>query len=180
MKTKKWAIIFLLFTGMILFAVQSALGGCEVSNLDWLISGENAPGPKLEGPLTIFYQCDESNQANDCVNRPYDFSGNMYFFLRLRKGSKLYSFAGGPYPVDVTDDLMCTDSASCVAWQIGEFFDKRVVPTLYPGCDDPPPPSTCPTIVLKSADNLVNWEPEVGYNSNLAFFITDIVVGIRE
>ena len=43
MKTNKWALIFLLFTGIILFAAQSALGGCEVSSLDALIETGNAP-----------------------------------------------------------------------------------------------------------------------------------------
>jgi hypothetical protein len=180
MKTKKWALVFLLFTGIIFFAAQSAVGGCEVGDLDWLISGENAPGTKLEGPLTIYYHCIEAD-PNDCED--YIFTADMYFFLRLRKGSTLYSFAGGPEQIEVPGDLLSTTEDG-VAWKIGEFFDDVVVPALYPGCNETSPDS-CPSVALKSADNAVDWEPWDPAIVNtatpgLAFFITDIVVGFRD
>jgi hypothetical protein len=162
MKTKKWALMFLLFTGIILFAAQSALGGCEVSDLDWLISGEKAPGTKLEGPITLFYKPDNG------ISGPAD----VYWFMRLRKGSSFYSFAGQDrieFPVDIA-------SPTGVPFIIEQFFDNVVVPTLYPGCNTPP--DTCPDIVLKSADMGVDWEPP-GANSGLFFFIANIQVGIH-
>ena len=168
MKTKKWAIIFLLFTGIILFAAQSALGGCEVADLDWLISGQNAPGPKLEGPITIIYI------PRDGISGPTD----MYWFLRLRKGSSFYSFAGGPtvinYPLAITDQ-----GENGVASILQEFFELHVVETLYPGCNSA---GTCPDIVLKSADMGVDEETP-GYSPpewGIFYFIANIQVGVHD
>ena len=178
MKTKKWALVFLLFPGIIFFAAQSALGGCEVGDLDWLVSEGNAPGTKLDGPITIFYQPIEVN--GDTEENTFNcFQGDnpvdMYFFLRLKKGTNLYSFAGGPeiicFPGEVT---------TAVPDKIGEFFVDHVVPTLYPGCVGPP--DTCPEIVLKSAVLAVDWEPPLGfgYTSGLYYFIADIQVAIHD
>jgi hypothetical protein len=164
MKTNKWTIIFLLFTGIILFAAQSALGGCEVADLDFLISDEKAPGTKLEGPLTLFYQLPPGE-----ISGPAD----LYWFIRLRKGSMFYSFAGGPAAITFPTDILTE-----VPIIIGEFFDTTVVQNLYPGCELTTT-DTCPNIVLKSADMGVDWEPP-GDNSGLFFFIANIRVAIHD
>ena len=169
MKTKKWTIIFLLFTGIILFAAQSALGGCEVTDLDYLVSGGNAPGTKLEGPLTIFYQLP-----------PETYSGpaEMYWFMRLRKGSTFHAFAGGPTTIQFPVDLL---SPTGVPYIIEQFFNSSVVPALYPECEGPP--DTCPDIVLKSADMGVDWDAEPGpglFQSGLFYFIANIQVAIHD
>ena len=163
MKTKKWALVFLLFTGMILFAGQSALGGCEVAALDALIEGGNAPGTKLEGPLTVFYY-----GSTDGIG-----SASMYFFMRLRKGSDFYSFAGGPYSVTLPGDFI-----NLVPWYIQDFFINVVVPDLYPNCDTAEPPD-CPEIVLKSYDMDVDWEAP-GSDNGLVYFIANIQVAIHD
>jgi len=82
MKTKKWALTFLVvFTGMILFTAQSALGGSEVSGLPPPTG--NAPGTKYEGPLTVFFH--DVNETGRSA-----FEADMYWFLRLRHGSELW------------------------------------------------------------------------------------------
>jgi hypothetical protein len=171
MKTKKWAIIFLLFASIILFAAQSALGGCEVAALDALIeTGGNAPGTKLSGPITVFYQCIEPD-SNDCLDNR--FLADMYFFLRLRKGAEFYSFAGK------IEEVNFPDFESDVA-NIQAFFDDTVLPALYPGCDEAGNPA-CPDIVLKSYDMDVDWEaPPANVEPGLFFFIADIVVAIQD
>jgi hypothetical protein len=182
MKKKKWALVFLLFTGIILFATQSAIGGCEVGDLDWLISEGNAPGTKLDGPITIFYQPKEDNGPEE-ENAVTCFEGaepaDMYFFLRLKKGANLYSFAGGPEIICFPDDV-----TEVVPYIIGVFFDEHVVPTLYPDCtpNQNPPDEDCPNIVLKSADLGVDWEPPpgFGFTSGLNYFIANIQVGIHD
>ena len=173
MKTKKWALTFLaVFAGMVLFTAQSALGGCEVSNLDLdpLITG-NAPGTKLEGPITIFYQPVDGTSGF--------WDANMYWFLRLRHGSKFYSFADGPEVVEIPTDLLSTDEGG-VPFIIGNFFINTVIPALYPGCDEATPPDPgCPNVVLKSYDMDVDWDAQ-GDNGGLFFFIADIVIAIQD
>jgi hypothetical protein len=182
MKTKKWAIIFLLFVGIILFAAQSALGGCEIAALDALVAEGNAPGTKLEGPLTVFYYGNTNGIG----------TASMYFFMRLRKGSDFYSFAGGPYLVTLP-----TDFTNLVPDYIEDFFINVVVPNLNEcdlnynpanppsyDCQDPPY-TVCaqcpelPDIVLKSYDMDVDWEAP-GNNGGLVYFITNIQVGIHD
>jgi hypothetical protein len=174
MKTKKWAIVFLLFTGIILFAVQPVLGGCEVSYLDALVSDDNAPGTKLEGPITVFYQKTSDDPAGP------EFTADMYFFLRLRKGSEFYSFASGPYH----DIIVPTDYLGVVKDSLELYFVSTVVPTVFPGCDTAP--EGCPGIVLKSYDMDVDDEipfddngNPLGDNGNLFYVIANIVVGIH-
>ena len=168
MKAKKWALIFLLFTGIMLFAAQSALGGCEVAALDELISEGNAPGLKLEGPLTVFYQ-----KTSDDPPGP-EFTVDMYWFLRLRKGSDLYSFAGGP----ATDIILPTDLLTIVPGTIETFFINTVVPAVVTGCDIPP--EVCPEVILKSYDLDVDDETPLGDNAGLLYSIANIVIGLHD
>ena len=97
--------------------------------------------------------------------------------MRLKKGSKLYSFAGGPESIDNFPADIFTEVPDI----IGIYFDNVVVPTLYPGCDETHP-TTCPNIVLKSADMGVDWEPlpGFGFTSGLLYFIANIQVGIHD
>ena len=171
MRTKKWALFFLMCTGFILFAAQSALGGCEVAALDALIeTGGNAPGTKLSGPITVYYQCVEEN-LGDCEGA--SFLADMYFFLRLRKGAEFYSFAGKFGGVDFPS--FDADVANILA-----FFEDTVIPSLYPGCDELGNPP-CPSIVLKSYDMDVDWEaPPANVEPGLFFFIADLVVAIQD
>jgi hypothetical protein len=166
MRTKKWALTFLVvFAGIILFAAQSALGGSEVATLDLLIVGK-APGTKLEGPITVFYE------PVVCGTPGPKWIAKMYWFMRLKKGYDLYQFAGGPKLVEIPTDLV-----DAIPDIIGEFIIDTVIPTLY-SCN-PTSPGDCPDAVLKSYDLDVDWEAP-GYNSGLFFFIADIVIAVQD
>jgi len=166
MKTKRWAMILLLFAGIIFLAAQTALGGCEVAALDALISGDNAPGLKLEGPLTVYY-----TQTSDDPEGPA-FTADMYWFIRLRKGSQLYSFAGGPQEV-----ILPTELLSVVPDTIENYFMTTVVPAVIPGCESEP--EGCPDVVLKSYNMDVDDTTPFGDNGGLLYFIANIVIGIH-
>lgn len=113
----------------------------------------NAPGTKYEGPLTIYYV-------------PAEGIGNynMYFFLRLRKGSTLYAFSG---TAPVVDDVGVQQLA------IENFFTNTVIPLLYPGED---PPSA-----LKSVDQIVdNFTTGQTCCSGKEFTIMDVVIAVQD
>ena len=166
MGTKKKVLTFLVFAGMMLFTAQSALGGCEVAALDPLIIDGNAPGTKLEGPLTVFYKWVSHDPDGPA------WTADMYWFLRLRHGSKFYSFAGGPEEV-----LFPTEILTMPPIIIGDFFADIVIPNLYK-CN-PEIPGECPEVVLKSYDMDVSWEPP-GDNGGLYYFIADIVIAVQD
>lgn len=169
MGTKKKALTFLLFAGIMLFTAQAAFGGCEVAALDTLITDSNAPGTKLSGPITVFYKwVSDDPEPNDPA-----WTANMYWFLRLRHGSLFYQFAGGPEEV-----IIPTNFIDAIRDIIGTFFEETVVPTLYDPCD-PAILGDCPDVVLKSYDMDVDWEAP-GENSGLRFFIADIVIAIQD
>ena len=160
MGTKKKALTFLLFAGIILFTAQSAFGGCEVAALDALIDvSGNAPGTKLSGPITVFYKFKSGNPAGE-------FVADMYFFLRLRKGYDLHQFAAGPTEVTVP-------YFEAHVFFIEDFFEDTVIPALYNCTAD------CPSVVLKSYDMDVDWEAP-GDNGGLFYFIADIVIAVQD
>ena len=168
MGTKKKALTFLLFAGIMLFTAQSAFGGCEVAGLDALIDvSGNAPGTKLSGPITVYYQ-----KIGD-PKPGYIFTADMYLFLRLRKGAEVYQFAGKVAGVDfpnIDADVL----------NIEEFFEDIVIPALYSGCD---PLVDCPNVVLKSYDMDVDWETpgDTGEGEEKLYsFIADIVIAVQD
>jgi hypothetical protein len=163
MRTAKAAVIFLSLAVMILFTAHSALAGCEVAALDALITSDNAPGTKLEGPITVYFEGTTTGIG----------PAQMYWFMRLRHGSQFYSFAGGPETVDLPNDYIAR-----VPEVMQDFFEDVVVPTLYPGCDTAEPPD-CPNVVLKSYDMDVDWEAP-GFDSGLFYFIANIVVAVQD
>jgi hypothetical protein len=168
MGTKKWALIFLIFTGFIFLAAQSALGGCELPFLDDLIDeGGNAPGTKYEGPITVYFHTDNYPPA------PLSYLSDMYYFLRLRKGQSKYSFSGVSNSIDYRQ--------SNVPGQLDEidnFIRITVIPSIY-SCNPDSDVGNCPDFSLKSYNLDVN-EDESGGTSSLRFWIVNIVIGVQE
>ena len=164
MRTKKWSIIFLVFFGFILFAAQSAIGGCELPFLDELIDASgNAPGTKYDGTITVYFDTEDYETLS--------YFSDMYFFLRLRKGQEKYSFSGVAYSVDwrqsnIPGQLDLLD----------EFIGTTVIKNLY-NCNPDPTTGTCPEYSLKSYNLDVN-EDESGGSSTFRFWIVDIVIGV--
>lgn len=166
MKVSKGVLILLLLSGMFFCAAQSAFGGCEVAILDQLINlqdQQNAPGTKYYGTITIYFE-------------PAPISGsetpnsNMYYFLRLRKGYNLYSFAGKTVNID--------PRASNLERQvnaIGSFFNETVIPKLY----DCTTYEDCPVAFLKSYSLDVSQEESFG-SSEFLFYIADIVIAVQD
>jgi hypothetical protein len=162
MKTKKWALIFLLFTGIILFAGHSAFGGCEILGLgDLIVLEGNAPGTKYSGPITIYFH--EATFGDNPTS-------TMYYFMRFKKGNKLYAFAGftedvDPLPVNLEGQVDI----------IADFINEIVVPVVEE-CELP----NCPTATLKSFSLDVSQEdPPEGNPQGLFYYILDIEIGVQ-
>ena len=138
MKTSKITFIMLLFVFVMLFTAQSALAGCAAAGgVDPIPVDKRAPGTKLSGPLTVFY--DDSNGQ-----------GVLYYFLRLRKGVQLYLFAG--------QSNLTVSSPNPNAWIteaqniISGWVEDDVIPEIY---KEECPGVNCPQgddIALKSID----------------------------
>ena len=163
MKTKGIVLASIMLTGMIFFAAQPALAGCEVASLDDLIAANaNAPGTKYEGPLTIYFQ-----EVTDCDGNT---TTNMYLFLRLRKGWMPYVFGD---MIAGIDDITFRNDPTVVE----SFFYDTVMPGLYP---DLCPGDFCPNAVLKAYTLDVTPSNDPGDGNGLTFYITDIVLAVQD
>jgi hypothetical protein len=157
MKTKKWTIIFLLFTGIILFAGQSAFGGCEVGALDQYVD-DKAPGTRYKGTLAFYY--DDELQI-------------VYIFARIVIKKTPYAFAGKIENVESVADFLNDPTL------VSAFFTDNVIPYLY-NCD----PGSCPDVALKSySDDVARDNPGcVDYTVCEAyeFYILDFVIAVND
>jgi hypothetical protein len=169
MRTKKWSIIFLLFTGIILFSAQSAIGGCELPFLDELVDLSNAPKTKYEGPITVYFDTDDYPPA------PISYLSDMYYFLRLRKGQTKYSFSGVTRGIDYRQAFIPQQLDA-----LDEFFRTTVIKTIY-NCNPDPDPAVgnCPDYSLKSYRLDVNEDESMG-SSDFRFWIVDIIIGVLD
>lgn len=158
MKTKKWVLFFLLFTGIILFAAQSAIAGCEIAGLGDLIELDgNAPGTKYSGPVTIYF------------HEVMDGTYTMYYFMRFKKGNQLYAFAGSTPNVDPVPNNLEQQVGI-----IADFINDEFVPFVK-ACEI----GNCPTAVLKSFSLDVSQEdPVQGNPQDLFYYILDIEIGV--
>ena len=111
----------------------------------------NAPGTKYEGPLTIYYVPAGTNTFD------------MYFFLRLRKGSTLHAFSGTALgvPGAVEDQQQA----------ITDFFNNNVKPILYPESNPP--------ALLKSIDQIAD-DATSGCCGDMVYTIMDVVIAIQD
>src|SRR5438876_8784361 len=96
MGATKAALTFILLVVTLQAASQLALGQSEVATLeDDITVDKEAPGTKLHGTLTIYYEptdiCSSAVEAK-------------FFFMRLKKGGRLFPFSG-----DLSGEHICLD-----------------------------------------------------------------------
>ena len=111
---------------LIVFASQSAMAGCQVRpGFDPLDPDPQASGTKYVGPITVFYNKNQIGDEND---------DQICWFVRLRKGQSLYSFAecsDKTFDGDLLDPrLFPGDAANLIKYY---FFPKVAIPAIY-GC----------------------------------------------
>jgi hypothetical protein len=161
MRTKKWTIIFLLFTGIIFFFGQSAFGGCEITALDPYVV-KKAPGTKYSGTLALTF-----GGLPDNI---------LYIVARIENKKLPYAFAGKVDNIADPEDLLNNP------WVIEEFLTDNVIPYLY-NCD---PEDYCPPVKLKSysndvaSDNPGAGDNPVWLNAPLEFYILDFQIAVDD
>lgn len=111
MKTGKFFLLLGCSVMFMLFMANSATAGCAKlpDGSSAILTDPNARGTKLSGPLTLFY-----NQTEE----------NLYYFLRLRKGSQLYVFAGQS---PATNDWINQAQFDILP----DWFEASVVPYIF-------------------------------------------------
>ena len=167
MEMKKAAIAVLILAVMILASAQPALSrGCQdpVTDPGVIVVDKSAPGTKLSGPLTIYYELLSEELG---INGP----AKLYFFLRLKKGYNIYPFAG-------TAEIDCYGNIYEIQAAIDEFIGDTVVPALFPNTPDAP-------YALKSVDKMVEPDTEGVPDGDtccgdLLFTILDVVIAVEE
>lgn len=174
MKTRKGILILLLSVAIILAITQSAMAGRgkEVAGGGFLdsIVNKSAPGTKISGPIAIYY---EKGGTASCTGMG-DFSTNMYFFMRLRKGNNLYPFSG------VTKNV-CYFDVNTQASAVGSFIQNTVIPVIY----RLPSGRTYP-FALKNVDQLIE-DDEADFGGccggdfhTIYFTIADIEIAVQD
>jgi hypothetical protein len=136
---------------------------------DLVVLDSNAPGTKYSGPVTVYF------------HEETDGTFTMYYFLRLKRGNELYSFAGFTANVDPSPNEL--GAQVCII----EAFIKRVVIPVVEECSagvcddcDPCDTGDCPTAVLKSfSQDVAQGEPPEGNPQLLTFYILNIVIAAQ-
>ena len=158
MGATKAALTFILLVVTLQAASQLALGQSEVATLeDDITVDKEAPGTKLHGTLTIYYEPTDSCQLPD--------SAAKFFFMRLRMGKELFPFSGKFSGKDIC--MSDSDSVARQQMAIEEFVKEKVIPELFP--NTPSAPSA-----LKSVNRFVQ-----GFR--VPFFVMmDFVIAVKE
>ncbi|MBA7697214.1 hypothetical protein ES703_105874 [subsurface metagenome] len=182
MRTIKVAFVFLMAMGMILatgYHAQAARTSETPAGDPVLDIDKTAAGTSLIGTITIYYEAGTG-------------TGDMKFFIRLRKGYKLYGFSG--VAENINYGSISSQQAAIVA-----FVTDTVIPYIYccggpygPGgpflnecpdpcwdpdlggfeCSDP-----CPPFALKNFDQFVENEEDTGPHT---FTIMDIIIKVQD
>ena len=163
MGATKAALTFILLVVTLQAASQLALGQSEVATLeDDITVDKEAPGTKLHGTLTIYYEPTDSCQLPD--------SAAKFFFMRLRMGNDLFPFSGQFSGKDIC--MSDSDSVARQQMAIEEFVKDEVIPDLF-SCSQP----SCPPVALKSVDQFV-----IGGNgvTEPLFVMMDFVIAVQE
>jgi len=172
MKTSKitYSIIFFLF--VIFFTAQSALAGCAIrgDGSDPLDPDPKAKGTKYNGPLTIYYD------ENDTSSKMASSDDQICWFVRLRKGSTFYAFSECSNSTVNGDQLdprtFPQDSVDLIK---NYFFPQVAIPEIYnctAGLD-------CPSALLKSYDQDVS-DSDPPFAAEELFFAMDITVAVED
>ena len=161
MKSHKIIIVFLILTFFFLTSSQVLIAGCSVANdgSSQIIVYPNAPGTKLSGPLTVFYHRN---------------SGNLDYFVRLKKGVDLYIFSGH---YTISTGLDPNAWVSHAQMPITEWFENTVVPYIYE-CDDGVSPCPYDDVALKSYSLDVLSGNDMGDTDEDVVAIMDIVLAV--
>ena len=161
MKSNKVILAFLILTFLFFASSQMLIAGCSVANdgSSQITVYPNAPGTKLSGPLTVFYHRD---------------SGELDYFVRLKKGVDLYIFSGHN---TIVNDLDPNAWVSQAQMPITDWFEDTVVPYIY-GCDDGVSPCPYDDIALKSYSLDVLSGNDMGNTDEDVVAIMDIVLAV--
>jgi hypothetical protein len=165
MNRAKTISVFFMFAILIFFAAQSAMAGCSTTpGYDPLDPDPQAPGTKYVGPLTVY--------END--------DGEICWFIRLRKGSSLYSYAACGMPTQDQDNFPFS-----AIELIKTYFNTDVIPDIYQ-CGPKTPQSdeiekrSCPEAKLKSYDQDVSYDDRLTDFDSLRYLIMDITVAVQD
>ena len=166
MKTKK-ALFFALIVALpLLLTAPQVLAqrGCQDptggSYFDaW--TDPQAPGTKLYGTLTIFYQkvCQESL---DCCLGNGGIGTKMFFVLRLSKGNDLFVFAG-----DSGAETVCYVDMTRQKEILFDFFQSHVLPVVSPSSSH---------FALKAVDQVVDTHDAA---STFYFTMLDLTLAVQ-
>lgn len=168
MKTGKVILIFLFLAFGLFFSVPSVSAGCAVrgDGSDPLDPNPQAKGTKYIGPLTIYYDENDTGSSDD----------QICWFVRLRKGSTFYAFSecsDTTFDGDVLDpSTFPQDSVDLIRKY---FFPKVAIPEIY----DCSAGDDCPPAFLKSYDQDVS-DSDPPFASEELFFAMDITVAVED
>jgi hypothetical protein len=173
MKTIKVTLIFLALAVLILFTSQSALADSEVAKLEGFLTPyvvKDAPGTKLSGTLTIYYEKTGSLCGN---NDPFNPLTNMYFFMRLKKVDQVkLTKVDEPYGFSGAVQDICYQSFDDQYAALSNFITKYVIPNVF--FNKPKA-----TFKLKSVSNFAQDDQAVLWGSPF-FAMMDIELAVQE
>jgi len=164
MKSVKGSLICLVLVVFSLVLTGEVLADKETGSGTFFdtIVDKNAPGTKYTGTLTIYYQPSENNNCDTLGPNT-----TMYYFLRIKKGFKVYPFSGFASNI-------CYLDLNAQALAIKGFISQKVMPLLSSN------PSV--TFALKSVSQVVENDeiffPECC--SGMTFMIMDIEIAVVE
>jgi hypothetical protein len=162
------------------FTAQSALAGCAIrpGGSDPLDPDPQAKGTKYTGPLVVYYD-DNGTHTND---DDYD-DDKICWFVSLRKGADLYSFAEcSNYAYEIETESL-SGSLSPGTFQQDAidliklyFFQEVAMKEIYdcePGID-------CPTAVLKSYNQAVGFDDGPNPFGIWDYWMMNITVAVQD
>ncbi len=136
MRKRMGAIVFLLFTGLILGTTQPVMvsaGETGGGNIwDPFIDPRPYPGIWLAGPLSIYYEYvyDEGGNVIPCSDTG-GVAANMFVTVRLNKVLDMFRLNPTLYTFQYTNGT-CTDDWITQGTEIKNFLGTVVVPGIYP------------------------------------------------
>ena len=165
MKTAKIFLFLGCLVMLIFFMAHTATAGCaKRPDGESVVETNKNTRTKLSGPLTTYYNDEE---------------GKLYYFVRLRKGVKLYIFAGSePLSVDISSDpnAWISDAQPLII----SWFDEIVIPDIYE-CREPPADCPFEDFALKSFEmDVITDDPGYVPLSIDGVSIMDIVIAVDD
>lgn len=116
----------------------------------------NASGTKVTGVITIYF---EQTASETPPSPPCGIAEvNMFFVLKLKKGTNLYSFAGQLLSADVSGGLCFSEDQASQFAAIRAFLGGTALraifdrPSAVPVCSDT---SSVPCYAIKSVENII-------------------------